>query len=627
MRPLPTSQTLLAPLLVAILIAMGGPVASRAEAAPTITARVQPNQIPLGQDARLVVTISGATNAPTPRPAPVPGLDIQNLGQTMSMQFVNGSMTTEVTNTFLVRPTRVGEFEIPAISVSVGDDTLSSRPMTLHVFDSSRVPQVKRTKPRTTESRGTGADPTADVDGEPRIVLLEVTGVPDREIFVGEVLPVEIRLYVREGTRVTEATPPTLVGSGFTLSRASDAEPKQQRVRLSGGIYTRLTFPAALSPITAGEIPLEASLSVTARIPKKVARQRRRFDDPFFDSFFDSFAYRAVDQKIPVNSKPTTVRVARLPVEGRPESFTGGVGRFTLEASAEPTSVAVGDPITLRIATYGQGNFDRLQFPTLDDSDDWKTYDPTSTFKSEDALGLSGRKSFEQAILPLRAGVREVPGLQLTYFDPEQRAYVTLSTEPVPIEVRAAPAGHRPRPIGQTGPLGLDTFELAPNKIEIGTLHGDLRPAATRAWFLALQLLPVLGVGVALWWGRRRRHRALDPSHVRNRRLERELKALTERMDGAVRSGDVQAFFEAARRALQEQLAGIEGDVAAKSLTPPEMERRLSNRPELRDRVSEIFAAADALAYGGSRQDGAELQRRRDDIADVLAELGKDRSR
>lgn len=601
--------------------------ATAANGAPSISARIQPNQIPLGQDARLEVTISGASNAPTPRPAPVPGLEIQSLGQTMSMQFVNGSMSTETTNTFLVRPTKVGQFEIPPVAVTVGGQTLRTRALTLHVTQAGRVPQVKRTQPNAPKrAPTTEREANSPADGESQVALLDVVGLPDRELFVGEALPIEIVLYVREGTRVTEATPPTLVGSGFTLDRPTDSEPAQQRVRLADGIYTKLTFPAALSPITAGDVPLQASITLTARIAKKVPRQRRRFDDPFFDSFFDSFSYRAVDEKVPVESEPRTLRVAALPTEGRPASFTGGVGRFSLDASAEPTEVAVGDPITLELAVYGKGNFDRLQFPELPDTENWKTYDPTADFAAEDVLGLSGRKTFEQALLPLVPDVAEVPARELSYFDPEERRYVTLTIDAIPVEVRAAPAAHRPRAIGLSSASGRDAYELAPNKIELGSSRADLTPMAIRPWFLALQLIPLAAVAIAIGWGRRRRRLALDPFHTRSRRVQAEVKRRLDEMDAAVSAADVPAFFEAARRAVQEGVAGIDGDVAAHSLTQADIENRLADYPDLRDRAGKVFSAADALAYGGSAASGDALGQTRKEIAQLVAELGKVRS-
>ncbi|MDG2303149.1 MAG: BatD family protein [Candidatus Binatia bacterium] len=614
-------------LLLAIALVVPALAPAAALGAPTMSARIQPSVLTLGQDARLVVTISGASNAATPRPVAVDGLQMQSLGQTMSMQFVNGSMTTEVTHTFLVRPNRTGDFQIPAISITVGSNTLSTRPLVLRVVDTSRVPQVKRTRPQATKPSAERApDPTTGEDGQPSVALLEVAGLPDRKLFVGEVVPVEIRLYIREGTRVTEATPPSLVGSGFTLSRPAGDEPRQQRVRLSGNGYTRLTFPAALSPITAGELPLQATLDITARIPKRVPRQRRRFDDPFFDSFFDSFAYSAVDQKVPVASKPTTVRVAPLPANDRPEIFTGGVGQFSMSASAEPTTVAVGDPITLKVVLSGTGNFDRLQLPGIVETEEWKTYDPTSQFAAEDDLGLTGKKTFEQALLPLRADLSEVPARKLTYFDPERREYVGLSIDAIPIEVRAAPAGHRPLPIGSGAVSGLDAYELAPNKIDLGALHANLRPAATRPTFLLVQLLPLVAVCAAFWWGGRRRRLALDPAHLRSKRIRGELKVLIQRMDAGVASGDSVAFFEAARRAIQERVAGIDGAVAAQSLTLAEIERTLRDRPELCERVRGVFCAADALAYGGSDDEARALAGHRNDVVALLQELDREKT-
>lgn len=596
--------------------------AAAANAAPTITARIQPNQIPLGQDARLEVTISGASNAPTPRPPPIPGLEIQNMGQTMSMQFVNGAMSSDVTNTFLVRPAKTGEFEIPPMTVTVGGTTLRTPALTLLVVDAGRgVRRVDRTRPATGSGDQAGGSVAETEDAE--IALLEVQGVPDRELFVGEVLPVEIVLYVREGTRVTEATPPALVGSGFTLQRPSDNEPAQQRVRLANGRYTKLTFPAALSPIAAGDVPLEASIELTARIPQKVPRQRRRFDDPFFDSFFEPFAYRAVQQKVPVSSPPRSISVAPLPEKGRPESFTGGVGRFSLKASADPTAVAIGDPITLEVSVYGKGNFDRLQLPGLEDSPDWKTYDPTSSFDGEDALGISGRKTFEQALLPLDTDLTQLPERNLSYFDPEERRYVTLSIDSIGIEVAAAPTSHRPRAIGQRIPSGTDRYELAPNKIELGSISATLEPIATRVWFPLLPALPILGVAGALWFGRRRRRLLADPVHARDRKVRAEIERLLIEMDRSVRAGDASAFFMAARRAIQEGVAGIDGDAAAASLTKKDIENRLDGLEDLRARACDVFDAADALSYGGSGGIDVALADTRDEIASLLQEIGK----
>lgn len=588
-----------------------------AGAAPSIRARIQPNQIGLGQDARLEVVVSGASNAPTPRPAPVPGLRIQGLGQTMSMQFVGGAMTTETTHTYAVRPERTGEFEIPAITLTIGGRAVSTRPLTLSVLPAGEKPRPNEAAEGPSsgsEEKDPGAANLEDV------ALLRIDGVPDRELYLGEVIPVEIQLFIREGTRVTEASPPRMLGSGFTLSRPSDDEPVQRRVRLDDGVYTRLTFPAALSPVAAGDLALTAALDLTARVPKRVPRTRRRFDDPFFDSFFDSFAYRAVEQKIPVRSAETTVRVASLPTKDRPPGFTGAVGQFSMTTTADPLDVAVGDPITLRVDVSGRGNFDRLQLPAVERSASWRAYDPTETFEPSDRLGIQGQKTFEQALLPLQPDVRELVLPEVSYFDPERQRYVTLSADPLPIEVRGAPGGPRTVPVGRTR-AGVDVYELAPNAIELGAMSTSLWPNATRAWFAALQGLPVLALAGAIWWGRRRRARAGDPERLRAAAMRAELNRLRQDMDDAVDAGDATRFFEAARRALQERLTGLPGTAAARSLTLREVDERLVGHPETAARVRALFQAADALAYGGAPSEGSELARSRDEVSSVLETL------
>ena len=601
-----------------LALLLGLATASAALGAPSIRARIQPNQIALGQEARLEITVSGATNAPTPRPAPVPGLQIQGLGQTMSMQFAGGAMTTESTNNYVVRPERTGEFEIPAISLTVDGQTVSTNPLTLLVVaagqaaPSARAPREAGERAQTEEA----AEPEAPV------AILEVAGLPERKLYVGEVVPVEIQLFIREGTRVTEASPPTLLGSGFTLHRNSDQDPTQRRVRRGDTTYTRLSFPAALSPISAGDLALIAGLDVTARVPKRVPRQRRRFDDPFFDSFFDSFAYRAVEQKIPVRSADLTLRVAPLPEEGRPASFSGAVGKFSMTTTAEPLSVDVGDPITARIDITGSGNFDRLELPPADETEAWRSYDPTSTFEAEDALGLTGRKTFEQALLPLHPDVDELPLPTISYFDPIEGRYVTLAADPLPIEVRAVASRRRGAPPAQSR-AALEAYELAPNAIEVGPLVTSLRPAASRAWFLPLAAVPCLAVPVALWWGRRRRELAADPRRARALALKQQIARLREQMDDAVTRDQAPEFFDAARRGLQECMTGLEGEASAQSLTLRDMEERLRDDPATAARVRAVFEAADALAYGGGPTDSTELARQRDEVASLLEELAQ----
>jgi len=90
-----------------------------------------------------------------------------------------------------------------------------------------------------------------------------------------------------------------------------------------------------------------------------------------------------------------------------------------VEASATPTSVNVGDPITLRLKITGTGNFDRVSSNLLAGDSHWKIYSPKSHSIQRTASASKARRLSEQPIIPNDAGVASVPSVSFSYFDPE----------------------------------------------------------------------------------------------------------------------------------------------------------------------------------------------------------------
>ncbi|MBY0276689.1 BatD family protein, partial [Candidatus Binatia bacterium] len=554
-------------------------------------AEVRPTEIQLGQSARLVVTISGVQNAPAPRIPAIDGLRVQSLGQTTSVQIINGSVTAEVTHNFLIEPERTGTFAIPALATEIEGERLSTSPLSLRVVDANTVPR------NGIAPHGGGGSPTGGADpsqGQAQPISLRLTA-PQRDLYVGEAVPVELTLLIREGVRVTEVTAPTFDGTGFTVSRPQDGQPSQTTEVIDGVRWVVATFPLAITPVSAGEFPLIAKMDVTAYLPGG----RRRFggvmDDPLFDSFFGGGAPR----KIPLATEQRGVHVRPLPDAGRPASFAGAIGKFTVEASAAPTKLTVGDPVTLTIKVAGKGNFDRLTIPALDSGADWKTYPASSKFEPTDALGTSGRKISEQAIVPLTAKLQAIPARPFSYFDPDKQRYVELTTQPIALAIEGAPraatggAGTSAASGSQSGSRAAERgasddeqWEIAPNQIAPGPAV-DATPVVTRPWFLALQLLPIALLAAGSLWARRRDRLRTDPTHHRRLAARRRVEAEVELMQRAATAGDAGAFFAAARRAVQERLAR-DPDREAASLTLPELEALAGDRPELRDELRAI---------------------------------------
>ena len=65
------------------------------------------------------MTVSGR-NADAPQIPAVNGLEIQPIGQSSQIQIINGAMSANVNYTYVVMPTRPGNFTIPAIKIGRG---------------------------------------------------------------------------------------------------------------------------------------------------------------------------------------------------------------------------------------------------------------------------------------------------------------------------------------------------------------------------------------------------------------------------------------------------------------------------------------------------------------------------
>ncbi len=140
-----------------------------------------------------------------------------------------------------------------------------------------------------------------------------------------------------------------------------------------------------------------------------------------------------------VEGRPMTLRVDPLPEEGRPARFGGAVGRFTIEAEAGPTTLAVGEIMKLALRIEGDGNVESFPTPILDELDGFHVYGVV------DVKELRHRTvTFDLA--PLRAEVDELPPIPFSFFDPEPPArYRTVATAPIALEVRGG-ASDRPLP-------------------------------------------------------------------------------------------------------------------------------------------------------------------------------------
>lgn len=536
--------------------------------AASFQAQIEPDTIYLGESANLTLTFEGGQPDKLPALPRVANLTYAGGGREDRFTLANGRQTSTVTYRYSVLPAQAGSYVIPPLVVYMGGQPMASDPLRLTVLP---VPQA-------------GTRP----GGQPPRGLLRIY-VPRTNIFVGQVLPVELTVYAINPSAFDLAP---LTAEGFTVGKSERLE--QSREPLNGVIYTRLGMRTTVSPGKTGTLTLGPA---TGRVQVEVPMARRRASDPFDSLFNDPFFNRRTEsQVLNLVSEPLTVVVSPLPDTDVPPNFTGAVGEYALEVRAAPTNVAVGEPIRLRIQLTGQGALDSLTWPSLDTLNGFRAYPAVSRVETTDTLGVQGSKIFEQDLVPENTQVRQVPPLLFAYFDPLNHRYVTLSNPPIPLIVRPAGLARTLAPSGPTEPPPKEIVHLKPR---LGTLAVLSPPLVARPWFILFLTVPILAWLAALSLRFRREHLHRNPRLVRRHQVQRTVKAGLVELSNHARQGAAEPFFALVFRLLQEML-GERLDRPAASITEAVIEEHLRPRgvrPELTHELQGLFQACNQARY------------------------------
>ncbi|MBK8975357.1 MAG: BatD family protein [Planctomycetes bacterium] len=511
----------------------------------------------------------------------VDGLRLEFGGVSRQFSFDGRQSTYTVTVPLQIRPERVGVFEVPAFEVGTAAGVERVGPF--------RVECVRD-------------------DLATKYAFLDVSIEP-RRVYVNQ--PIDVRIAFGVDERVPVATTTVATPSGFVdvpliqlqipwlddvegtvkVGSAQADQPPRSLPAVVNGVaqnvpgetglqrneqtWRRYVLDRRLLPTRPGELEVGAQ-----ELQVSVTSGRRRF------GMFMEPLQRDTEQ-LSLRGDAIRIEVLPLPDAGRPASYTGAVGSFTLSASVDRSALRVGDTLRLTLRVAGRGNVEFLELPHVDDVPGYHV------------LGRSENRSADSATLtidltPLSVGAGPLPAVSWSWFDPTPgvERYLETATAPIPIAVSPLPEG-----AGLSAPDERPTGALVAG---VDDIH-DIVPAAELAAAPAAQVVrrsravdalallgPWLAAVLGLWWWRAYRARRRD---VIGRRARGALRALRSALDGGA-APDV---------ALAEYLASKLGCPAAAVLTPDLGERlgRAGCDGSLAARAQVLLEAGTAARYGG----------------------------
>ncbi|MGL1932137.1 MAG: BatD family protein [Desulfotalea sp.] len=350
----------------------------------------------------MLVEIQGSRSAEIILPD-VNGITFQGAGSSQNVQFINGDFSATIVKSYVIVAEKEGSYNIPKIEVKVDDESYYSKPFTFRV-NADKTAQTK------------------DIRGnEIAFIDLQV----EKSAYPGEKLDLVVNAYFNNNYNIKVNSGPQLTyNNGLVISSSSD-KPIQTQESRGTTTYSKVMWHLSISALKSGSYPVE--VQIPAIITTK-SQRRNQFNDPFFNSLFQDNKR----ESFVVKSDIVDVEILKLPEENMPDNFTGAIGKFDIVVSADSAQAEIGQPVTLINTIVGQGNFENVSPPVMNENKNWKIY-PAKPISDQNE---KNQKVFEQVVIAKKQ-TSTIPPLHFSYFDPETKEYVVIESEPIKIEVLA----------------------------------------------------------------------------------------------------------------------------------------------------------------------------------------------
>jgi hypothetical protein len=409
--------------LFAMLLLMAG---VQLKAADDVTFRaVAPEAVVMGQQFRLVYSVNAEGRE-------FRGPDLSEfevlMGPTQStnrsIQIINGQSSSvySLSFTYILMPKKEGTFNLAPATIRINNATYTSNSLVIRV-----LPPDQTSNPATTQGNAANTGTSSAISNED--VFFQMLASP-RSVYEQEEVLVTFKFFT--ALDATPQVPKFPEFEGF-LQREIELNPQWVPEHYNGRNYqTAIIKQSVLYPQHSGKITIGSG-----KLEVNIRQRTQRRVQSIFDDFFDTYQ----DVRKDVTTTPVTIDVKPLP-SGKPASFNGAVGNFTMKTSINSTNIKANEAVTVTVSFTGSGNIRWIKNPEVVFPNDFETYDPKIDENIRtSAQGTSGTKTFEFMAIPRYAGDFEIPAIQFSYFDPKAGVYKTQSSESFKLHVERGVGG------------------------------------------------------------------------------------------------------------------------------------------------------------------------------------------
>lgn len=464
-----------------------------------------------------------------------------NQSSSTSTSIINGVRTSSKTLTFtcILRPKREGTFTIPAATITADGKQLQSKELTVKVLPTDQ--RSSQNQQGGQQSRGTVSASSGKITDDD---LFIVATVNKKKVYEQEAILLTYKIYTTVNLTNVSGKMPDLKGFHTQEVDMPKGNREFELEHYNGRNYRTLVWSQyVLFPQQSGllEIP---SITFEGTVAQRVQNY-----DPFEAFFNGGSSYVNVQKSL--STPKLTIDVSPLP-SGKPASYYGGVGNFSISSSISTTELKENEAVTVKLVISGTGNMKLIKNPEVKFPADFEVYDPKVDNKfTLKTGGLSGNKVIEYLAIPRHGGDYIIPSVEFSYFDVKSGVYKTLFTPEYNLHV-AKGEGSSSAPTGYVSKEELRLLGQDIRYIHLGdvkySVKGDYLYGTMRYWLWFILPLAAFVVIVVVY-----RKQVIESANVAKVKTRKASKVATRRLKVAkvkMREGDKSGFYDELLKAL-----------------------------------------------------------------------------
>ncbi len=493
--------------------------------------------------------------------------------QSISNSWINGKRSYSKTFSYFLSPTKKGTFSIGQATIEIDGQVYKTLPTKVQVTTAVQKPKD-----------GNNADYVASEN------LHLIAEVSKNNPYLNEAITVVYKLYISPRIQVSnlkQLDNPKY--SDFWSQSIKIGQLKVERGEYKGEPYNFVVCgKTVLYPQKTGDLEIEPlALSIDVDVPTN-----RR-------DIFGGRLYSTVSKTVAAGSRK--INVKPLPVQGKPDNFTGAVGSFDFRITPSRKELDATESLEAKIVISGNGNLKLFDIPKLTVPNGLEQYEPEHKERVRTNLtGMSGNISETYTLVPQYKGTYPIPPVSFSYFDLKTETYKSITSDEIVINVKNGPDGGTITNNTSTSTTSTKkAVTQRGNQFRFLKSNANLEPIDKKYFFkstgywIALTA-PLLAIPIFLFFGKKREERLSD---VRGNRIRKADKLARKYLSEAKKNlGDQQEFYIAMERALHNYLKA-KLNIQTSDMSKDRIQRLLNEREVETQTTIEFIALLESCEF------------------------------